>query len=198
MSYEFFIEYGKKNYKTILIISILTFFLLMTTLFGKTEIIEEEILMPVLEEEIIEIKPEPIYVDIKGAVHTPGVYQVNENERVIDVIKLAGGLIYLADTNQVNLSQKISDQMIIFIPIEGEEVEEYFESAKKVYEDDGLLSLNEASLEQLMALPGIGEVKAQEIIRYRDQFGFEEIEDLLKVSGIGPATFNQIKDLLKL
>ncbi len=202
MSYEFFIINIKKYYKIIIIV-LIAFFILMTSLKGKVYEEEvDEIILPTYQkkEEVIEDECiiERYFVDIKGAVYFPGVYQVNEHERVIDVIQLAGGLTKEADTMSVNLSLKIRDQMVIVIPKESDEKIEYnFDFEEEVIEDN-LISIKNASVQELMTLPGIGESKANEIIRYREENGFEKIEDLLEVSGIGQATFDKIKDLVKL
>ncbi len=203
MSYEFFILNIKKYYKIILIV-LFAFFLFLTSLKGKVyeEELKEEIILPVYQkkEDVIEDECiiERYFVDIKGAVYFPGVYQLNEHDRVIDVIQLAGGLTQEADTMSVNLSIKIRDQMVIIIPKESDEIIEYNFDLEEDIAKDNLISISKATVQELMTLPGIGESKANEIIRYREKNGFEKIEDLLEVSGIGPATFDKIKDLVKL
>ena len=184
---------------------------------------EEKIVLQSKDEEMV-VKPseeEQNYyqVDIKGEVNNPGIYEVKEGSRVIDVIRLAGDLTSNADTSVLNLSKKVADEMVIIVysfaevanftaTKEQEKIEQ--ESCVKQSEvingacieseviDDlasTKISINEASLEELMQLPGIGESKAQAIIEYRDQVGvFQTIEELKEVSGIGEALFDQIKE----
>ncbi len=164
------------------------------------------------------------YVDIKGLVNNPGVYKVEEGKRVIDVINEAGGLKDKADTSILNLSKKITDEMCIIV-YSKDEIKEYkdknltideinseikkqntiddnFNDAKIDYENtknkeniSSKVSINTASKEELMTISGIGESKANAIIKYREENGnFESIEDIMNVSGIGDALYEKIKD----
>lgn len=170
-----------------------------------------------------EIKQENMYkVDIKGQVVTPGIYTMKESSRVIDVIEAAGGLTDNANTTVLNLSKKITDEMVIIV-YSNEEVTNFAktkEIEKQVQEqcnqkdenslkndacicDDNqitstiLVSINTASVEELMTLPGIGEAKAQDIINYRNDNGlFQTIEDIKNVSGVGDSLFAKIKDYI--
>ena len=182
----------------------------------KKEIIVEKKLEK--KEEVIVDK---IQVDIKGEINNPGIYKVDINSRVIDIIHLAGELTENADTSVINLSKKVYDEMVIII-YSREEVENFKktkEIEKQVEElciqanDDSLrndacinsnttsssnkISINTGSLEELQTLPGIGEKKANEIINYREKNGpFKTIEDIMKVNGIGEASFAQIKEII--
>lgn len=168
------------------------------------------------------------YVDIKGAVVNPNVYSVVEGARVIDVIRLAGGLTKQADTSVLNLSKKVSDEMTIIIYTDDdmvkfkkqlkpqEEIIKYIEKECKCPDpdindactdteennDDGdstKVSLNNATKDELMTLSGIGEAKAQDIIDYRvSNGGFKTIDDIKNVTGIGDSIFAQIKDYITL
>ena len=163
-------------------------------------------------------------VDIKGEVINPGIYTVKEGTRVIDVIRLAGDLTEVADTSVLNLSKKVKDEMVIIVysydevinfteTKEKEEIEQDTclnqngiknDACIKDSKDDnssssvvisGKVSLNTATLDELMTLPGIGESKANAIIKYREEVGaFQNIEELKEVSGIGDAIFDQIKE----
>ena len=163
-------------------------------------------------------------VDIKGEVINPGIYTVKEGSRVIDVIRLAGYLTEVADTSVLNLSKKVKDEMVIIVysydevvnftaTKEKEEIEQEACLSQNGIQNDacikdstddtssssvvisGKLSLNTATLDELMTLPGIGEAKAQAIIEYREEVGaFQNIEELKEVSGIGDAIFDQIKE----
>lgn len=139
-----------------------------------------------------------IYVDIKGAVVKPGMYEGNANMRVWDAVMLAGGVSDTADTKQVNFSERIVDQMIIYVPKIGEEVEvpeKSSASQESQSKDTSKINLNKASETELQTLPGVGQKKAQEIIRYREENdGFKSIEDLKNISGFGEKTFDKLKE----
>lgn len=140
-----------------------------------------------------------IFVDIKGAVMYPGVYELQPDNRIIDAIQLAGGYIENADTQLVNHAQKVQDEMVIYIPIKGEHLVDAstnllispIESENK----DQKININIADTETLATLPGIGPSKAQSILSYREENGrFQTIDDLRNVSGIGEKTFEKLKD----
>lgn len=153
-----------------------------------------------------------VTVDIKGNVINPGVYEVDNISRVNDVIILAGGLTENADTSNINLAKIVSDEMTIIIYSKEEVIEKfkqevcicncpYIENNACIDEEsesDSLININTASLEELTTLPGVGDVKAETIIKYRTDNGkFNEINDLLKVDGIGEALFEKIKPYIK-
>lgn len=143
-----------------------------------------------------------IFVDVKGAVKNPGMYEVQEAMRVWDVVGLAGGVKENADTKQVNFSQRISDQMVIYIPVQGEVLPEILKEVSNENNQDketnsamNKIDLNKASETELQTLTGVGGKKAQEIIRYREEKGgFKSIEDLKNISGIGEKTFEKLKN----
>lgn len=132
-----------------------------------------------------------IYVDIKGAVHLPGVYKVQQSARVFEVVNLAGGLTEDADVNAVNLSRILGDQTVVYIPT----VAEGYPNISDLEDEEieGVININTASLEELQTLPGIGPATAQKIIDYREENGpFETTEDIMNVSGIGESTYAEI------
>ncbi|OEH93679.1 helix-hairpin-helix domain-containing protein [Bacillus solimangrovi] len=131
-----------------------------------------------------------IIVDIKGAVMNPGVYEVVNDARVVDGIQMAGGFKEKADESQINLAQKLVDEMVIFVPEEGEVlIEQSFK------ENGGKININRTDVEDLQQLSGIGPSKAKAIVDYRDQNGeFKNIESILDVAGIGEGTFSKIQD----
>lgn len=157
-----------------------------------------------------ESQSEIIYVDVKGAVYLPGVYEVTSEMRLIDAIELAGGFSDKANQNPVNLSLKLTDQMVIFIPEIGaveEKTAELETSAVPIEEavitvpkensetaTSEKININLADSIELQQLSGIGEKKAEQIISYRQENGsFQKIEDLKKVSGIGEKTFEALR-----
>lgn len=143
-----------------------------------------------------------IYVDVKGAVHHPGAYQVNSEQRVGSVIQKAGGYTDNADISQVNLARKIKDQMIIYVPQKGEKIPIYndnLEDHSMHFSGDSSqsekINLNLATIDQLKGLTGIGEKKAQKIIEYRQQHGqFKSVEELKNVNGFGEKSVATIID----
>lgn len=142
-----------------------------------------------------------IYVDIKGAVKVPGIYQLKNQQRIWDALALAGGVSEEADTAQVNYAQKVKDQMIIYVPKKGESVEQSLEtlqeSAPAQQNQEEKINVNTATEAELQTISGIGAKKAQEIIRFRDEQGpFKTVEELKNVPGIGEKTVERLKDML--
>lgn len=169
-----------------------------------------------IEEEKIKLN-----VDIKGAIKKPGVYKIDSNLTVNDVINIAGGLTENADTSVTNLAKKITDEMVIIIYTK-EEVKKsnIVDTVVKVVEkecvcpniqNDGclnteikenitnkeneeLVNINTATVEELQTITGIGESKAKSIIEYRKTNGnFKTIEDIKNVEGIGEKLYESIK-----
>jgi competence protein ComEA len=139
-----------------------------------------------------EEKPIIMMVDVKGAVKLPDVYVAVEGERVIDLIKKAGGFTNKADQNQVNLSQHVEDEMVIHVPNLGEMNEKTQLEFEQSHSN--LININKASDSELQTLPGIGPSKALAIIEFREtNGGFQTVEDLKKISGIGEKTFEKLK-----
>ncbi|KHE71686.1 helix-hairpin-helix domain-containing protein [Halobacillus sp. BBL2006] len=143
---------------------------------------------------------EPIIkVDVKGEVKNPGVYSVENNLRVDDVIQLAGGMTENADPTSVNLAQKLIDEMVVHVYASelndlGAISEDGSAPAQK---KNNQVILNQATVEEVQSLNGIGPSKAEAIIQYREENGpFRSAEDLLNVSGIGEKTLeNMIDDI---
>jgi competence protein ComEA len=230
-----------KIYISVGVISVLLIGILIFVFFYKREeVIAEEI---IIEEKNKELKEEikKVRVDIKGRVKNQGVYELDENSRVIDVINRAGGLKENANTEYINLSKKVVDEMVIII-YSNEQVDKFKEEEKEIIyieykcecpdnindscikEDDIVntngvvegnneniddvkeenskdtkVSINDGTKEELMSLPGIGESKALAIIKYREENnGFNKLEDIMNVSGIGESAYSKIKDYIKL
>ena len=140
-----------------------------------------------------------IYVDVKGEVHHPGVYQMKAENRVKDLIEAAGGFTPLADDQKLNLAQLLEDQMVIVVPKKGEEVNSELAQAptsqKKEVGKEGKVNINTATVEELKTLKGIGEKKAEAIIEYRKQNGsFKSKEELMKVRGIGKKLYESFQE----
>ena len=159
-----------------------------------------------------------VFVDIKGAVNNPGVYELDKGSRVIDVITAAGDLREDADTSIINLSKELKDGMFVIVYTK-EEINTYKDKiipSKTIVKEienkiicpdtsndacisdndkqTGLININTASIEELTTLPGIGESKAKKIIEYREETPFETIEDIKNVSSIGDSAFDKIKN----
>lgn len=210
-----FLYFIKKYKKIILIISIVCNALILSLLIGMGYLYSnksmecepcEEVICPKVECQN-DNKISKMFVEVKGAVQKPDVYEVNEGSIVNDVIKLSGGFLSDAYTDNINLSQKLEDEMVIYVYKESEIKEE---EKPKVSENNksevsntnkdnasqnSKININTASKNELMKLSGIGAVKAEAIISYRNEFGkFKTIDELQKVNGIGEATFAKIKD----
>ena len=112
---------------------------------------------------------------IGGAVNNPGFYSLKSGDSLDELIRAAGGTSTGADLNQLKL----------YIPKVGKE------------EQPQRVNLNQAEAWLLQALPGIGEIRAQAIIDYRQQNGrLRNINELIKVEGIGTATYERIEHLI--
>ena len=140
---------------------------------------------------------EKIFVDVKGAVKHPGVFETTKDKRVKDLIEEAGGLLDDADTSTLNLSQKVKDQMVIYVLKHGEKPKQISDGGSSSSNTD-VININTANKEQLMKISGVGKTKAEAIISYREKNGdFKKKEDITKVRGIGKATFEKIKDKIE-
>ena len=127
---------------------------------------------------------EKIFVDVKGAVKHPGVFETTKDKRVKDLIEEAGGLLDDADTSTLNLSQKVKDQMVIYVLKHGEKPKQISDGGTSSSSGDAI-NINTANLEQLMKISGVGKTKAEAIISYREKNGdFKKKEDITKVKGI--------------
>ena len=200
------------------IIVTIIFIFLYNNLNNNTKVVKEKTisLKKTKSKETKEI--EEYKVDIKGEVNSPGIYTLNSNNRVIDVIEKAGGLTENANTSVINLSKKITDEMVIII-YSNQEVLEFEKTKEKekqlqekcIQKDENSLkndacisnsqtttnnkiNINTASLEELQTLNGIGEAKAKDIISYRETNKFNTIEDIKNVPGIGEGLFAKIKE----
>ena len=142
-----------------------------------------------------------IWVDVSGAVKNPGVYKLENDARIFQAIEAAGGFSEDADLQWLNQAAEISDGEKIFVYTkeetqtlkeQGISSEQEKENAEKA--EEAKININQASLEELQEIPGIGEARAQAIIAYREETGgFGSIEDIQQVSGIKGKTFEKIE-----
>jgi len=143
----------------------------------------------------------PLVINIDGAVVSPGVYTLPVQSRTVDAVQAAGGLAENANPGSVNLAAELEDGIHIYIPARnpGDDSKNLPGQAIGLSDSGELVSLiniNQASLDVLVSLPGIGPVTAEKIIIYREEQLFTRVEEIQKVPGIGPATFEQIKEYL--
>ena len=209
------IYYNRKEIITVLICSIIFgSILFFNNQNNSYEIVEDKDIT--IEKDKEEIS-NTVVVDIKGEVKNPGTYEFSNNERISDAIAKAGGLTDKGDTSLINLSEKLTDEMLIIVPSiidedtkndnivsnntnSGNTVTTNSNTTKSSNNSskDNKISINNASVDELMTIKGIGEVKAKSIVEYRNKYGlFKSIEDITKVSGIGSSTFEKIKDYIK-
>ena len=145
-----------------------------------------------------------IFVQVAGFVKKPGVYELPQDARVFEAVDMAGGLKKGADDKALNLAESLSDGQKIYVYKKGEmeEIEASIGSVATGGVEIGesaaggsLVNLNTADLSQLLTLPGVGDVKAQAIISFREaNGGFKSVDDLKNVSGIGDATVQKLKE----
>ena len=138
-----------------------------------------------------------ITVDVKGAVKSPGIYDLPVGSRVHDAVQKAGGLTDEADSKSLNLAQKVSDEALVYVPTKGEEAasQQVASGTTASTSKDKKVNLNKASLEELKQVKGLGGKRAQDIIDHREANGkFKSVDELKKVSGIGAKTIEKLKD----
>ncbi len=158
----------------------------------------------------------PMAVHVIGAVPRPGLYKFPEGARVQDAIDAAGGALADANMDALNLAALLEDGQQLEIPYQagteptdsastfdlpssgnGNATDEPTNDNSNDASSEDLVNINTASLDELDTLPGIGPTTAQKIIDYRDENGpFSTIEDIMNVSGIGPATFEDIQAMI--
>lgn len=148
--------------------------------------------------------PAPLLIHISGAVQNPGVYQLPQGSRLNDAVEAAGGLKSDADLDAINLAARLRDGEKIHVRALGEVDQDLPGMTRSLPANENgasnpvsLVNINTASLEELQTLPNIGESRALAIIAYRESHsGFKSIEEIQEVRGIGPAIFDQLKDLI--
>ena len=142
-----------------------------------------------------QVQAPQIFVDVTGAVNTPGVYTLTASSRVIDAIKAAGGSAPGADLSTINLARVLADGEQIYVDAAVTNSKGVRVSTTK---RSGPININRATVGDFDSLDGIGPVIANRIVSYRKTHGpFITVEDLQKVSGIGAAKFAQIKSKIR-
>ena len=146
------------------------------------------------------IAPSPsagqVFVHVAGAVRRPGLYPLAPGGRVADAIAAAGGATGRADLDLLNLAAPLTDGMKIDVLERGRAAAP---STSATAPSPGLVSLNSADAPALETIPGVGPVTAAAILAYRDEAGpFTSIEQLMEVSGIGPATLESVRPYVTL
>jgi competence protein ComEA len=182
----------------VVVIILLSVYLLTTQPDNENELLEKPDWIAQEErEEAAEVESDThIVVDVKGAVAVPGVYELTNESRIHEVIHLAGGFLDEADRNSVNLALRVSDEMVLYIPYEGEE-QEINLLVHNGETASALVNLNTATDSELQTLQGVGPAKAAAIIQYREENGlFNTIEEITNVSGIGDKSFDSLKDMI--
>ena len=147
-----------------------------------------------------------IKVYITGNINKSGVYEIEKERRIADVIEMAGGIKEGADLTTINLAKKVEDEMKIYIPSKDEEKNNLSKNQNNDYVTIGEISktspnikinINLATKEELQKLNGIGEGIAKKIIEYRNKNGkFKTIEEIKNVSGIGDSKYNKKKEFI--
>lgn len=160
----------------------------------------EEASQPEATEPVEETEaPESCFVYVCGAVNCPGVYELPPKSRVYEAIRMAGGVTEDAGSESVNQAEYVTDGQMLRIPtLEEELAAEKSSGNTDQTVDDGLLNINSASAADFMTLPGIGQSKADALVKYREEHGgFSSIEEIMQVDGIKEGVFHKIKDSIK-
>ena len=189
-----FLDFSSDQKKGLIAVSLvaITFsvFLFLTT---RGSAIAQESPKPVLSISPIQ---STILIHVAGKVKTPGVYPLLQGSRVADAIKAAGGALKGVDTSEINLARVLVDGEQIYVGYVSKLSATNPKSTKKF---TGIININRATKSEFDSLAGIGPVIAGRIVTYRNQNGsFMAIEDLLKVSGVGPKTLEKIRSRLTL
>ncbi|WP_245804825.1 helix-hairpin-helix domain-containing protein [Halobacillus hunanensis] len=186
-----------KRYAWLLLIPVLFILVFYVQKDEEQMVIQESEVPPIGEDRTDTTTAEQkMVVDVKGEVARPGIYKLETGLRVNDAITMAGGMTKEADQTSVNLAQKIVDEMVILVSrtAPGDTNSSLVSSGSG---STGKVRINQASVEEIQALPGIGPSKAEAIIKHREENGlFKKPEDLLDVSGIGEKTLENMLDMI--
>lgn len=140
----------------------------------------------------------PVVVYVSGAVHSTGVYTLRDGDRVARAVEAAGGFAPEADQARINLAALLKDGQQVHVPALGERTASASATATGAAgRPAGPININTATADELKALPGIGDSYARAIVDYRTRNGpFQRPEDIVKVRGIGPQTYQRLKDMI--
>jgi competence protein ComEA len=149
--------------------------------------------------------PSRVRVYVSGAVVAPDVYELPLGALVRDALLAAGGGTADAELSQINLAQEVKDQSQVNVPARRQVMPALPTSPASAPSSpaasdgsSGPIDLNTADLAELQTLPGVGPTLAQRIVDFRTQNGpFASVEGLREVKGIGPATFEKLKDYVR-
>lgn len=144
-----------------------------------------------------------VYVDIKGAVKHPNVYKMSNDDRIKQLLDKAI-VTERADLTNINLSERLIDQKMIYVPEKGEQTNNQLNKNGSVTNlsenkeaDVAKVNINTATESELTTIPGIGKVKAKSIIEYREQNGnFKSIDELKEINGFGAKTIEKLSSHL--
>ncbi|GEO77836.1 competence protein CelA [Companilactobacillus mindensis DSM 14500] len=200
---ESFLTYIKQNV-------ILVGVLVGLTILGSVYLLTHQVAAPV-KNEIATAKTEPqksasqkklpeqkiFVVDIQGAVNRSGVYRLKNGAIVQEALQMAGGITENADVKQLNQAQRITDQMQIYVPYKGEQINSNNKNNQANSKAKKQVNLNTATVDDFKDVSGIGPKKAEKIIAYREKNGnFKELHDLTKVGGFGEKSLDALKEQL--
>ena len=147
--------------------------------------------------DLVPIEEKMIIIYVTGAVDKPGVYILAEGSRVFQAIEKAGGHTDDADLERINLAEPLYDGQPVYVPRKSDTVSPQAEGSSFSSVQGVKVNINRANKSQLESLPGIGAVKAQSILDYREKNGpFHSVDELVKVTGIGDKTFEGLRDLI--
>ena len=185
------LHYSSLQKRGLAVVAVLV--VLISALFVSRGSSQEVIAAPILD--IAAVAP-LLVVDVAGAVIKPGVYSLPPGSRVVDAIQAARGIKKGADTSDMNQARLLKDGEQIYVYPAAQASSGT--GSKRVVRKNGPIMINRASVKEYESLDGIGPVLAQRIVTYRKVNGpFAAIEDLMKVSGIGPKTFEKFKAKLR-
>jgi competence protein ComEA len=133
-----------------------------------------------------------ITIHLVGAVNNPGVYELPAGSRVYQLLEIAGGFSEDADQESINQARPLFDGEQIYVGSSNP-----IDCTLNTLPSEQKININQATLEELTTLPGIGDVRAGQIIAYREKNGFfTDPRELMDVSGIGEKTYENIADLI--